>query len=171
VEYSPEKKGGRERPDGKVLEWLISSPESGPEGVPFFCGDITPRKWRVPVEPPSNTEHPAKALGIAHVRVLVDEKTMTTLLNRLTSVIGSDPATRTATESVWVLETPTEALSGKKGHGGSPELILTTPKDEDERETLKKNGPGVYEIAFWVAKSRSGGSENTPYGKIVWRPE
>jgi hypothetical protein len=195
VEYLPEKKGGRERPDGKVLEWVISSPKSGLEGVPFFCGDITPRKWRVsrlvaaseikfamrravadtsalqvPVEPPSNTEHPAKALGIAHVHVLADGKAITTLSNQLMSVVGSDPITSTATESVWILETPTEALSGKGGHGG-PELILATPKDEDEREALKKRGPGVYEVAFWVDKSRSGGTENTPYGKLVWRPE
>lgn len=170
VEYLPEKKGGRERPDGKVLEWVISSPKSGLEGVPFFCGDITPRKWRVPVEPPSNTEHPAKALGIAHVHVLADGKAITTLSNQLTSVVGSDPITSTATESVWILETPTEALSGKGRHGG-PELILATPKDEDEREALKKRGPGVYEVAFWVDKSRSGGTENTPYGKLVWRPE
>lgn len=45
----PEMKGGRVRPDGKVLEWVISVPgEEHERGIlPFFCGDITPREWRV----------------------------------------------------------------------------------------------------------------------------
>jgi hypothetical protein len=49
AEYLPEKKGGRERPDGKVLEWVIAGPGTGFDkgSVPFFCGDITPRGWRV----------------------------------------------------------------------------------------------------------------------------
>ena len=46
-----ESKGGRRREDGKVLEWVISSStEEGSRGtLPFFCGDVTPREWRVGV--------------------------------------------------------------------------------------------------------------------------
>lgn len=48
--YIREQKGGRRRPDGQVLEWLISAPKE--RGVlPFFCGDITPRKLRVSANP------------------------------------------------------------------------------------------------------------------------
>lgn len=49
AEYLPEQKGGRQRPDGNELVWVISAPRSGlVRGVvPFFCGDVTPRKWRV----------------------------------------------------------------------------------------------------------------------------
>jgi hypothetical protein len=49
VHYLPEINGGRETPDGKVLKWLISAPDTGLEtgSVPFFCGDLTPRAWRV----------------------------------------------------------------------------------------------------------------------------
>ena len=48
VRYAGEVRGGREREDGKVLEWLISGPPEGARGtLPFFCGDLTPRDWRV----------------------------------------------------------------------------------------------------------------------------
>jgi hypothetical protein len=126
----------------------------------------------VPTEPLSNTQHPSKALGIAHVRILADEKAITFLVGQLTSIFGSEPITSTLTESIWVLDTPTQASSscGEIGTGG-PELIVTTPKDKDEFGKLKKSGPGIYEIAFWVEKSRSSSSERTPYGKIVWCPD
>lgn len=49
VSYVPEVQGGRERPDGKILEWLIAAPsvDHGRGVAPFYCGDITPREWRV----------------------------------------------------------------------------------------------------------------------------
>ena len=51
VEYLEEVNGGRERPDGKVIQWVITDPaEKHGRGIlPFFCGDITPREWRVSV--------------------------------------------------------------------------------------------------------------------------
>ncbi|KIM72282.1 hypothetical protein PILCRDRAFT_743071 [Piloderma croceum F 1598] len=164
-------KGGRERPDGKVLEWVISGP--GPElergTVPFFCGDVTPRYWRVPFDPPSNTQHPSTALGIAHVRVLVDEKDIATLSNQLTSIINSQPITATETETAWVLNTPS-TLSSTSGYK-SLQLIVSTPKQDDEHKALKERGPGVYEVALRVDKDHGSGSVSTPYGKIVWHPE
>ena len=47
--YLEETKGGRVRPDGQVLRWLITAPASEDVlGVlPFFCGDVTPRRLRV----------------------------------------------------------------------------------------------------------------------------
>lgn len=46
--YLPEQDGGRTRPDGKVLKWLISPPPFARRGIlPFFCGDVTPRTLRV----------------------------------------------------------------------------------------------------------------------------
>ena len=48
VHYAAEVRGGRTREDGKVLEWLISAAPEGERGkLPFFCGDLTPRDWRV----------------------------------------------------------------------------------------------------------------------------
>ena len=49
VQFVGEMPGGRTLEDGTVLKWLISGAIG--EGVrgklPFFCGDITPREWRV----------------------------------------------------------------------------------------------------------------------------
>jgi len=172
VEYLPEMKG-RERPDGKMLEWLISAPGAGLDtgSVPFFCGDITPREWRVPLDPPSNTQHPSTALGIAHLRVLVDEKTITTRSKKLTSIIGSQPIRAMATESTWLLDTPTTASSSQPGRGNpGPHLILSSPKQDNEHKALKEKGPGIYEVEFWVEEGHNSGGTNRPYGKIVWRP-
>ena len=49
IRYDPEVDGGRVRSDGKVLKWQISAPtqEHVRGTAPFFCGDVTPRKWRV----------------------------------------------------------------------------------------------------------------------------
>lgn len=50
VFYEPEQEGGRQRYDGKTLKWLISAPrqeKGGITGIPFFCGDVTPRYLRV----------------------------------------------------------------------------------------------------------------------------
>jgi len=49
VIYVPEVPGGRKRPDGVELKWLISSSQRDEQiGVlPFFCGDVTPRDLRV----------------------------------------------------------------------------------------------------------------------------
>ena len=46
--YSSEQAGGRRRPDGRELKWVISTPEAEKaDTLPFFCGDVTPREWRV----------------------------------------------------------------------------------------------------------------------------
>lgn len=68
----------------------------------------------------------------------------------------------------WVLETPATAIPIQK----EPEsqLILNVAEGEEENEVLKRNGPGVYEVGFWVAKDQDAGSVLTPYGKIVWKP-
>lgn len=50
VVYLPPNAGGREKPDGTVLEWKTTFPEFGAHGrgaLPFFCADVTPRNHRV----------------------------------------------------------------------------------------------------------------------------
>ena len=47
--YLSETPGGRARPDGVILKWLITAPvDSENTGtLPFFCGDVTDRRLRV----------------------------------------------------------------------------------------------------------------------------
>lgn len=48
AKYISEQAGGRKRSDGRELKWVISAPEGEKGGtLPFFCGDVTPREWRV----------------------------------------------------------------------------------------------------------------------------
>lgn len=44
--YTGPTPGGRLRPDGQRLEWQIGEPPAA--GLPFLCGDLTPRSLRVP---------------------------------------------------------------------------------------------------------------------------
>ncbi|KAL4065172.1 glyoxalase-like domain-containing protein [Scleroderma yunnanense] len=177
VRYNHEVSGGRVRADGKVLEWVITTPsvqsDEGQEGrgaLPFFCGDVTPREWRVPLDPPSNSEHPSGVLGIAHVKVLVAPEWLDRFSAQLTSVIGDPPSESSSSphspsEYTWLLETP---LS--KGSGTSrPHLILSAPVDEEERSYVAERGPGIFEVSFWVKHGSKEGASTTPYGRITWQ--
>ena len=50
VSYQPTVSGGRLNPDGRKLEWVLNIAEIAKHGkgvLPFFCGDVSPREWRV----------------------------------------------------------------------------------------------------------------------------
>ncbi|KIJ17034.1 hypothetical protein PAXINDRAFT_130525 [Paxillus involutus ATCC 200175] len=166
VRYVPEVDGGRVREDGKVLKWVISAPdEVRVRGtVPFFCGDVTPRSWRVPIEPPSNSEHPSGVHGVAHVRLLAGPESLGGLSAQLASVVGDPPQANTMrTEYIWKLKTPSGVSGARK-----PLLILSTPKNDDEEAYLDARGPGIFEIAFSVGQGGTEKESKTPYGRIVW---
>ncbi|PPQ82381.1 hypothetical protein CVT25_008342 [Psilocybe cyanescens] len=163
--YSSEEEGGRVRPDGQSLKWLISAPQTLTRGtLPFFCGDVTPRGLRVPSEPPSNTEHPSTATGIAFVRILVEQASLEVVSHQLTSVVGKKPISSTAKVVTWELDTVNHA----RAH---PQLLLGIPSGEDEVAFVEnsESGAGIYEVGFRVKGSKTG-SESTPYGKISWVP-
>lgn len=97
----------------------------------------------------------------------MDNKDFITISNQLTSVIGAHPTIATTTETVWDLDTPAQA---SQPEDKKPQFILSVPKEDSEREALKKRGPGIHEVAFWVDEDREGGSVSTPYGRILWLP-
>ncbi|KAG1835494.1 glyoxalase-like domain-containing protein [Suillus variegatus] len=169
IRYDPEFDGGRERSDGKVLKWQISasSQDSGRfRAAPFFCGDVTPREWRVPLDPPANAEHPSGVLGVAYIRILVEDDDLSDVTADITSVIGGSPVSNTSRRVTWVLDTPSTDVAG-----GRPQLIISVPETEDERRTLEGRGEGIYEVAFFVSSGMKAGQSWTPYGKIVWIKE
>ncbi len=61
--------GGRTRPDGQEVKWQTGLPPQ--DGMPFLCGDVTPRDLRVPSG--DAWEHPNGAQGIATVSVIVND--------------------------------------------------------------------------------------------------
>ncbi|KAL4076821.1 hypothetical protein V8B97DRAFT_2022091 [Scleroderma yunnanense] len=146
--------GGRVRTDGKVVEWVVTPPSLESEGyvgrgtLPFFCGDVTPRELRVPLDP-SNSGHPSGVLGIAHVRVLVAPKSLELFSADPPSESSSTPSS--ASEYKWLLDNP---ISGG------------TPVEEEQRLYVAERGPGIFEVSFWV---ENGGVSTTPYGRIIWQ--
>ncbi|KAF7353772.1 Zn(2)-C6 fungal-type domain-containing protein [Mycena venus] len=161
--YLEEVPGGRTRPDGEILKWVISAPAK-PHGsiLPFFCGDVTDRRLRVPTHPDSNSHHPCGALGVAHVLLLTAESSFATTYKELSLVIGEQPVSHTHTEAKWHLST----LNGVR----APTLILSTPSDREQDNFVSTSNsiPGIYEVGFWVGKDGSEGSITTPFGRIVW---
>ncbi|KAF8061733.1 glyoxalase-like domain-containing protein [Lyophyllum atratum] len=160
VVYAPEVASGRERPDGKVLEWVISAPGRDNRGtLPFFCGDVTPRDWRVPMDPASNTRHPSTAQGILYILILAVAEDFLSISHQLTSVIGEPPILSDVKEF--------RQLHASGGKGG-PRLILRVPDSEAEAGFVQEVGTEIYEVAFLVEARGKEGDDNTPYGRIVW---
>ena len=64
--------GSRVRPDGKELRWQTA--RQATYDLPFLCGDLTPREWRVPEG--ECRKHPNGTRGIAKVVVAVKDVRM-----------------------------------------------------------------------------------------------
>ncbi|KAJ7118918.1 glyoxalase-like domain-containing protein [Mycena epipterygia] len=159
--YLEEVPGGRTRPDGEILQWLITAPAKANSILPFFCGDVTDRRLRVPTIPDSNAHHPCGAQGIAHIRLLTSEANFPTVVKELSVVVAGPPASRTTSEAKWNLST----LSGLR----SPTLILSAPSDREEAAFVSSHaGLAIYEVGFWVGDDGTPGDITTPFGRIVW---
>lgn len=63
--------GGRTRPDGRGIRWLVARLPASGRPLPFLIQDLTERGLRVPSGP--ETEHPNGATGIAGLRVAVPD--------------------------------------------------------------------------------------------------
>jgi len=153
VKYLAEVPGGRETPTGRVLKWLITGPDptSNVEdtakngSLPFFCGDITPREWRVPTE---HVEHPNGVTAVAHIIVLIPAKALEEFTRQLTSVIGFTPKVGPHDTRTWPLSTTTGAHS--------PHLILRTPQDTEEKRYVMERGGSIYKVAFQLTRPEGG---------------
>ena len=125
---------------------------------------------QVPLDPPSNSDHPSGVLGVAHVRVLAAPESLDRISAQLTSVIGDPPSNVSLSpcspsEYAWQLKTP---LSGGLG-ANRPHLILGAPANEEERSYIAERGPGIFELCFWVKRGGKEGAAMTPYGRITWQ--
>ncbi|KAF8894828.1 glyoxalase-like domain-containing protein [Infundibulicybe gibba] len=157
------KGGGRTRPDGKTLEWIISAPEGENRGMlPFFCGDVTPRNWRVENDHANSTP----SNGISHIRILAPPEQFSTISRQITFAVGAPPNSVTPIFCSWMLDTP------RRGANSSL-LVLSQPSNAEEIDFLGSVGVGVYEVGFRLSKGeQSGGRAGyTPHGKITWVPE
>lgn len=93
IKYSGPTPGGRVRPDGTELKWVISAPyiddDSGKLAggfvggeAPFWCLDRTPRHLRVPYQVKGNVEHASGALGVVGVTITVRDEGLFGILKK-----------------------------------------------------------------------------------------
>ncbi|KAI0696557.1 glyoxalase-like domain-containing protein [Cerioporus squamosus] len=167
VVHYEESKGGRRREDGKVLEWVISSTGEELRGaLPFFCGDVTPRDWRVPLEPRSNTEHTNTTLGVSYIKLLVASNRFDASKKQLITVLGAQPGTSTNVLASWDLDEQPAHLGV---HKAAPQLVLVAAGVVEERAYVQEHGQGIYEVGFLVSDASKAGSARTPFGRAVWQ--
>jgi catechol 2,3-dioxygenase-like lactoylglutathione lyase family enzyme len=74
--------GGRIRPDGRELKWQTARQRSF--DLPFLCGDLTPREFRVPAG--EGRRHANGAIGVASVAVAVHD--LESSLSRYRALLG-----------------------------------------------------------------------------------
>ena len=80
--------GRRVQPDGREIRWQTARQTTF--DLPFVCGDITPRSWRVPEG--ECRRHANGTLGISRVTVAVRDADVSS--RRYASLLGVPPATR-----------------------------------------------------------------------------
>lgn len=133
--------GGRLRPDGLRLQWQ-SARHATPD-LPFLCGDVTPREWRVPEGPAR--DHANGAQGIAAVRVLAADAA--TSRERLGALFG--PAV-----SVSPVEPGADGVARVRWRLGGTDFTLASPTGSGPaadalRDRLQRRGEGP--CAFTIA--------------------
>ncbi|GAA5841065.1 hypothetical protein JCM9279_000528 [Rhodotorula babjevae] len=90
--YDPPCAGGRTRPDGAAVEWLVTFPSHAFErgAVPFWCHDVTPRALRVPVDDEDKAAHPCGAVGVRRLEVRVPQRAWDEALKAYEDLPGAD---------------------------------------------------------------------------------
>lgn len=144
LRYAAPAAGGRTRPDGRELSWLVSFPVGVPRGAaPFFVHDVTPRGLRVPGGAAATT-HPCGAVGIARVTQLVRRDGAAAYLAAYAAI--ADSRAEFGVEGA-VLEIEAPVMEAGLGRA-RPRLAVETAAPEDERGRLAKLDAAVSEIAL-----------------------
>lgn len=151
VEYAEGVKGGRIKPDGDTIRWLVTFPSKRHlrGSVPFFCKDLTPREKRVPrfshkSEPVIGAERNANLGRIAMVSLLTNGEDFSKHSVEISTVLGSAPRSDDAEGSIsafWTLDSPDKPQSIR--------LCLTAAKTDDERTWVQSvGGIGLWKISL-----------------------
>jgi PAS domain-containing protein len=149
VRYDDPVAGGRKRPDGVELQWKVTFPTGIERGaVPFWCHDVTEREKRVPISKEA-TEHPSGVMGVAGLRVGIDEGRVKAVNEAVGAIIGSEDLVLGAPKEVEGLEKPWVEVQTASGTGDvlKLELVLQTA-DAGPQDIRQKVGDGEVVISF-----------------------
>ena len=161
VRYDEPREGGRMALSGRKIRWKVTFPAGRREErgmVPFWCEDVTPRFWRVPLPSP---HHPNKTQGLTSLTLLYHPETFSSRLSSLRLVLNNiAPPSSTAEEGGSLLTVPPPLVDGNKP-AIPPEpvtLLIGTPEgpplpvrvkaaeDPEELSWLAKYGEGLFEV-------------------------
>ncbi|MEQ5842735.1 VOC family protein [Paraburkholderia acidicola] len=142
LSYDGPQDGGRMRPDGERLAWQTGRPATA--DLPFLCGDITPRRLRVPE---GEVRHHANGVrGIASLAVAVRDLDVST--RRYAALLGIDTP---------VLSAPLAGFGARATtfRVGATALVLfeaaaSASSDSALRRQLDTRGEGLFGIALDV---------------------
>ena len=122
------------RPGGRgECRWIVTLPkeEWGTGNLPFWCEDITARELRVPKAP----THPSGVTAVSKITILVGSGEQRDQLVRMYHEI-----TGTNLDEI-VVGTPS---------GETVVIDVRLAETEEERDSLVKNGQGIYKVEFNV---------------------
>jgi catechol 2,3-dioxygenase-like lactoylglutathione lyase family enzyme len=138
-EAGPIEPGGRVTPEGKRAEWQTARPLTS--GLPFLCGDISPRSLRVPEGPVR--DHPNGALGIAKITVAVSDLAKSTQQYR---ALLPQSAVREENESVARFLCEPGMIELREPKGGAPEAAGLAAH-------LGRRGEGPFSVSLRAAQA------------------
>jgi hypothetical protein len=170
VSYSTPQKGGRIKPDGTALEWRVTFPQFEADdglqrgAVPFWCHDLTPRAWRVPITP-ANTRHPSGVVAMAGLRLAAAPALAPRLITAHAAILdhhhhqdgdgnGDERATFPLSSVHQVPNLPPPALTietsttAKLGMSPTWTLLLHTPDAAKLPPIQRDLGDGALSILF-----------------------
>jgi catechol 2,3-dioxygenase-like lactoylglutathione lyase family enzyme len=147
--------GGRVRPDGKELRWQTARQSTF--DLPFLCGDVTPRDWRVPT---GEVRHHANGVtGIATITVAVHD--LDKSLARYRSLLGDDGGEGQRVEAPVVV--PGTGLRTGTVRMGPSTIVLAQPlaqtvpgAAQTVRDRLEKRGEGPCAMVLATAAATRG---------------
>lgn len=104
---------------------------------------------KVPLEPPTNSDHSNGAIGIAYIKLQTSTPNITKLSHQLTLVLGTKPANHELGSSRWTLHTP-NSIARDEDPRANPYLLLTA--EDGPAET---SNAAIVEVAFKTRGARS----------------
>ena len=119
--------GGRARPDGQILRWQTA--RSRRPDVPFLCGDLTPRRLRVPEG--DARRHPNGVMGVAEITVAVEDREASA--RRYAALLGAEAA-----------DGPAAAFA----LGGAVLRLAARGTGADVAQALDGRGEGPFAVRF-----------------------